>query len=282
MKILVLNAGSSSLKYQLINMENEEVITKGTYERIGMNNSFITVKQDGEKIRIEHPVKNHEKALKFVTIFGRAEEDVIQYKNDIIARAILDILLSGRPAPQIRDHIFSVLSTYNSQDLNLDTPVYQPGYIRPLKQCLLIDASGKIREIELLTNFIESFLVENVELALPDGSFKYTLKDLCLAFDFALIDEGSLKSEAVFDMANTLKVRLHSIIISEYSRYFKMESFLTTEQYISTLISKNNRKAQIINFNLEEIDDKLIQVAEKFGVEPRKLLSHVLEYELIW
>lgn len=34
--------------------------------------------------------------------------------------------------------------------------------------------------------------------------------------------------------------------------------------------------------NLEEIDDKLIQVAEKFGVEPRKLLSHVLEYELTW
>ncbi len=66
MKILVLNCGSSSLKYQLIDMKDETVITKGTYERIGMNNSFITVKQDGEKIRIEHPVKNHEKALKFV------------------------------------------------------------------------------------------------------------------------------------------------------------------------------------------------------------------------
>ena len=66
MKILVLNCGSSSLKYQLIDMDTETVITKGTYERIGMNNSFITVKQDGEKIRIEHPVKNHEKALKFV------------------------------------------------------------------------------------------------------------------------------------------------------------------------------------------------------------------------
>ncbi len=66
MKILVLNCGSSSLKYQLIDMETETVITKGTYERIGMNNSFITIKQDEEKIRIEHPVKNHEKALKFV------------------------------------------------------------------------------------------------------------------------------------------------------------------------------------------------------------------------
>ena len=47
MKILVLNCGSSSLKYQLIDMENEEVITKGTYERIGQNNSFVTIKQNG-------------------------------------------------------------------------------------------------------------------------------------------------------------------------------------------------------------------------------------------
>ena len=66
MKILVLNCGSSSLKYQLINMENEQVITKGTYERIGQNNSFVTIKQKGEKIRIENPVQNHDAALKFV------------------------------------------------------------------------------------------------------------------------------------------------------------------------------------------------------------------------
>lgn len=66
MKILVLNCGSSSLKYQLIDMENEEVITKGTYERIGQNNSFVTIKQNGEKVKIEHSVENHDVALKFV------------------------------------------------------------------------------------------------------------------------------------------------------------------------------------------------------------------------
>lgn len=66
MKILVLNCGSSSLKYQLMDMENEEVITKGTYERIGQNNSFVTIKQNGEKVKIEHPVENHDLALKFV------------------------------------------------------------------------------------------------------------------------------------------------------------------------------------------------------------------------
>ncbi len=66
MKVLVLNCGSSSLKYQLMDMENEKVVTKGTYERIGQDNSFVTIKQKGDKIRIENPVKNHESALKFV------------------------------------------------------------------------------------------------------------------------------------------------------------------------------------------------------------------------
>ena len=205
-----------------------------------------------------------EKALKFVTIFGRAEEEVIQYKNDIIARALLDIILSGRPAPQIRDQIFSVLSTYNTKDLNLESPVFQPGYIRPLKQCLLIDASGKIREIELLTNFIETFLVENVELSLPDGSFKYTLKDLSLAFDFALIDEGSLKSESIFDIANTLKVRLHSIVDSEYATYFDYPEYISKDDYIRNLTTtKEGKKIQLINFNINYVDDRFAKTITK-------------------
>ncbi len=65
MKILVLNCGSSSLKYQLINMETEEVMAKGTYERIG-EQSFVTHKVNGEKIRIEKPVKNHKEAIDVV------------------------------------------------------------------------------------------------------------------------------------------------------------------------------------------------------------------------
>ncbi len=65
MKILVINCGSSSLKYQLINMENEEVISKGTYERIG-EKSFLTHKINGEKYVLEHPVNNHKEALDFV------------------------------------------------------------------------------------------------------------------------------------------------------------------------------------------------------------------------
>ncbi len=65
MKILVLNCGSSSLKYQLINMENEEVLASGKYERIGEDEAFITHKVNGNKIEIKHPAKTHDEAIDF-------------------------------------------------------------------------------------------------------------------------------------------------------------------------------------------------------------------------
>ena len=65
MKILVLNCGSSSLKYQLINMETEDVLASGKYERIGEEEAFITHKVNGQKIEIKHPAKTHEEAVDF-------------------------------------------------------------------------------------------------------------------------------------------------------------------------------------------------------------------------
>ena len=205
-----------------------------------------------------------EKALKLVTIFGREESVVLKHKNDIIARAILEILSSGRQSTQIRDQIFSVLTRYNTSELNLETKVFQPGYVRSLKQCLLIDSSGKMREMELLVSFIEKFLDDSLELKMPDKSFKYTLKDLKEAFDFALISEGILKSDKIFDEVNTLKVRLHSLINSDYSKFFEYDNFITEEAYIKELLSApNNRKAQLINFNINYVDDRFAKALTK-------------------
>ena len=66
MKILVINAGSSSLKYQVIDMETDEMLVKGNFERIGQAGSFLTHKVNGVKRRFEHEVKNHEEAIQFI------------------------------------------------------------------------------------------------------------------------------------------------------------------------------------------------------------------------
>ena len=66
MKILVVNCGSSSLKYQLINMEDESVLAKGNFERIGEEESFLTHKVNGNAYVIKKPVMNHTEALEVI------------------------------------------------------------------------------------------------------------------------------------------------------------------------------------------------------------------------
>lgn len=67
MKILVLNCGSSSIKYKLFNMENESVISQGGAERIGLDNAFVKITMpDGSKKQIMHDMKNHKEGVGFV------------------------------------------------------------------------------------------------------------------------------------------------------------------------------------------------------------------------
>ena len=66
MKILVINSGSSSLKYQLIDMATETVIAKGTCERIGINGSKLTHKANGAEFVIEREMPDHKVAVALV------------------------------------------------------------------------------------------------------------------------------------------------------------------------------------------------------------------------
>lgn len=86
MKVLVLNSGSSSLKYQLMNMEDESVMAKGNYERIGIGDSFLTHKAKGEKHIIKRPVKNHDEAIQIVMEqFTNSQYGVIESLDEINA-----------------------------------------------------------------------------------------------------------------------------------------------------------------------------------------------------
>ena len=66
MKILVVNCGSSSLKYQLIDMDTEEVMAKGYLEKIGLKDSFLTHTVNGEKHKIEKQIASHEEGIALV------------------------------------------------------------------------------------------------------------------------------------------------------------------------------------------------------------------------
>lgn len=198
-----------------------------------------------------------EKALKLVPILKGTDEEAIKCKNDIIARAILDILQSGKESIKIRDQITAVLTTFHTDLLNLESEIAQPGYIRTLKQCIYIDNSGKMQEMELVVNYIQTFIIEGYELPNPTGNIMYDLSDLEQALEFSLISEGVLKSDKVFDYANVLSVRLHSLASSEYNEYFTYPKMVNKSGYVRDLLTtRDNTKAQLIGFNINYIDDR--------------------------
>ncbi len=205
-----------------------------------------------------------EKALKYVYLFTEDESKVIAYKNNIIAKAVLDILTSGKNSAQIRDQVFAILTTFNTSDINLESEIVQPGYTRTLMQCLMIDNTGKINAIQLVTEFIERFVNEELKLDENMRPKNYTLKDLYNAFEFALISEGILKSDKVYDMNNILKVRLDNILNGDYGKYFEYDEYITREEYIKRLYTNSNEEAvQIVNFNLNYVDERFAKTLTK-------------------
>ena len=150
-----------------------------------------------------------------------------------------------------------------------------PGWTRPLRQCLIIDKDGKLPEMQLIGEYFNSFIKEGLELSLPDGTYPYTLEHLNQAFDFALISEGILKSDAVYDENHVLKVRLESLINGDYKNYFDVDKFITKEEYIKSLVTTVNGKVQIIDFNISYVDDRFAKVLVKI------ISKQLFEYSLI-
>lgn len=207
-----------------------------------------------------------EKTLKLVPILTGSSENTIKRKNDIIARAVQDILLSGVGSVKIHDQVIAVLTKFNTPSLNLETEIVQPGYTRTLKQCLFVDKTGKMQDMEVVVEFIREYIIDE-EISIPDEELNkfYNLQDLELANEFALISEGILKSDKVFDYANVISVRLHTLASGENARYFTYNQYVTKDQFINRLLTdeKTGGKCQMVNFNINYVDDRIAKVITK-------------------
>ncbi len=198
-----------------------------------------------------------EKALKLVSYFSRSEDEVINQKNDIIARCLLDVLFSGKTPSMIRNKVVSILTKFNTSNLNLEVKLEKGGWSRTIRQCLFVEQGGEFADVELVIEYLESLCLSNFELSLPNGEYMYTMKDFSTAIEFALISEGALNSDTTFELANALKVSFNNLMNSNYSKYFDYNGYVNREGYINLLLTCNNgRKAQIVNFNINYVDDR--------------------------
>ena len=206
------------------------------------------------------------KAIDLVKIFKSRDPNIEDYKNDIIARTCLDILSSGKSSTQIRDQLISLLTSYNTASLNLDSVIHQPGYDRNIKQCLNIDDQGKINAITFVVEFFNKFTKVNIDDIQIDKNCPYNLTDLYYALEFALINEGVYTNEKAHDLNNTLKSRLQTIINSSQNNYFNYgEDYITKEEYIKSFFSTTDgvEPVQLVDINLSFIDDKFAKCLTK-------------------
>ena len=205
-----------------------------------------------------------EKALKLVSYFSRNEDEVINQKNDIIARCLLDVLFSGKTPSMIRNKIISILTKFNTKNLNLDVNLVKGGWTRTIRQCLFVEAGGEFSDVEVVIEYLESLCLNGFELSMPNGEFMYTMQDFSTALEFALVSEGALNSDSAFELSNVLKVRFNSLMNSNYARYFEFNEYINRDGYINYLLTcPNGRKAQIVNFNINYVDDRFAKTLVK-------------------
>lgn len=201
--------------------------------------------------------------LKLVRVFASEDEIATNYKNHLIASAVMTILYTNQTAASKRDDVFSILNTCSTAQFNLEAPVQGIGYVRKFRECFLIDSTGQFSESILLTQYVSSFINPDLDRYEVKDDLYFTLEDVEKALNFTLISEGLLRNEKAYNEAITLKVRLHSLVISDGSRFFNYPKYIKLENYIASLVTVDGKKAQIINFNLEDIDDTLAKVITK-------------------
>lgn len=163
MKILVVNAGSSSLKYQLIEMENESVLAKGVCERVGLDGSLLVHKGSGDEVRLPIAMPTHAEAIKAVL------DALVDKKHGVISsmaeiEAVGHRVLHGgetfKESAKIDDDVIKKLEE------NIDLgPLHMPPNIMGIKAC--IEAMPHASQVAVFDTTFHS--------SMPDYAYMYAI-----------------------------------------------------------------------------------------------------------
>lgn len=206
-----------------------------------------------------------ERMHKLVRIFNQGDVNATEYKNHIIAKAIMTVLYSNETSTSKRNDIFSIIGSCSTEQFNLEAELPGIGYTRKFRDCFLIDSEGNFTESVLLTKYVSEFIKPELDNFEPAKVVYYTLEDLEKALNFTLISEGWLRNENTYGDAVTIRVRLHSLITGDYAKFFACRTFMSEQQFIASLIMMpdSKHKAQIVNFNLDDVDDSFAKTITK-------------------
>lgn len=169
MKVLVINAGSSSLKYLLMDMEKENVICKGIAERIGIDKSSVSYKAGDVKKEINVNLKNHTEAMnEIMKLLTNPEFGVIKNVSEITA--------FGHRVVNVGESYFDscVITKKVLEDFKKNTdfaPLHVPAHIMGIEACLSI--APKIKNVAVFdTGFHKTMPAYAYRYAIPTKDYK--------------------------------------------------------------------------------------------------------------
>ncbi len=170
MKIFVVNAGSSSLKYQLIDMENEKVLCKGLCERIGVTGEISHKASDGRTYQSETPMPTHSEAFEAVVYaMTESEAKVINSFDEVsaighrIVQGGSDFKDSCLVTPEILDKI---------DELSELAPLHNPANVLGVKACIKTFGEDKPQVAVFDTSFHQTMPPKAYMFPLPYRYFK--------------------------------------------------------------------------------------------------------------
>jgi DNA helicase HerA-like ATPase len=205
-------------------------------------------------------------ALTYVKMFARNDKEALDFKNHILAKAITSIMYTNQTSSKIRDQIFEILSETNTAELSLETEVPGIGFTRQFRNCFDIDSEGRFAERKIISDYIKGFIDEDRKWNYDSTGVSYSLHDLEVALNFTLYSERYLLNEAMYDSAMSLKVKLYDLATRSNSSFFTNEGYITLDEYIKRIQINGNKKSQIVNFNLEDVDDRFARsIVKIFG-----------------
>lgn len=204
-----------------------------------------------------------ETTLTYAKMFARNDKEAIDFKNHILAKAITSLMYTNQTSAKIRDQIFEILTEIHTEELSLETEVPGIGFTREFRNCFDIDSEGRFAERKIIADYIKSFIDDDRKWNYEATGVNYSLRDLEIALNFTLYSERYLLNEDMYDSAMSLKVRLHDLVSRDKSKFFNGDEYIELADYIKRLQVNGNKKSQIVNFNLEDVDDRFARTIVK-------------------
>lgn len=197
------------------------------------------------------------RAIDIARVFFDSENKDDSLKNHILSSTIIGILNSSETSPSKSDKVKAVLSTFKTEQLNLDVVI--PELNKPMRSMINV-SYGEIKDIEKTISFCEKLIKNDVNNDfIRSKCVVYDIQQFSEAVKFAVLYEGSISSQRIQEYTATLTTRLQALIESDQGNVLTKTKFTTLDDYVMDLIGDN----QVLNIDVSSLDDSSCEIVAK-------------------